>query len=204
MIKHIIFDFDGVILDSIPVKTEAFRTLFKSFPQDIIDTFIAYHLENGGKSRYLKIKYFFNTLLDQEISQEEIIHYAHTYSTLTKKELSKEKYIIQETLHFIQTQYKHYHMHIASGADENDLKSICNHLDLNQYFISIHGSPTPKSDIIKNLLCTYHYHKEETILIGDSINDFDAAQHNNITFYGFNNMQLSKKHKYIHDFGIFL
>lgn len=204
MIKHIIFDFDGVILDSIPVKTEAFRVLFQAFPKDTIDTFIAYHIKNGGTSRYVKIQYFFNTLLKQEISKEEILQYADTYSQLTKDALCKEQYVIKNTLAFIKKNYKKYTMHIASGADEHDLKHICTHLHLNDYFLSIHGSPTIKSDIVKQLLEEYSYKKEETILIGDSINDFDAAALNDITFYGFNNSTLRKNHKYIDDFEMFI
>ena len=59
MIKNIIFDFDGVVLDSVPVKTEAFIKLFQSYEKQHVDKLIEYHLKNGGKSRYLKIKYFY-------------------------------------------------------------------------------------------------------------------------------------------------
>ncbi|GAF78578.1 unnamed protein product, partial [marine sediment metagenome] len=33
MIKAIIFDFDGVIVESSDIKTEAFRELFQDYPQ---------------------------------------------------------------------------------------------------------------------------------------------------------------------------
>ena len=44
------------------------------------------------------------------------------------------------------------------------------------------------------------YKKEETILIGDSINDFEAAKNNYIKFYGYNNLDLKKTHNYIVSF----
>ena len=182
-IKNIIFDFDGVILDSIPVKTEAFRKLFQNYPQRIVDKFINFHLQNGGMSRYEKIKYFFNELLEEKISEEKVLEYANLYSKLTKQELTNEKYLIKEVVDFIRNNYAKYNMHIASGADENDLTYICDKLNLTKYFLSIKGSPTKKTDIVKNILIEYTYEKSKTILIGDSINDYYAALNNHIEFY---------------------
>jgi HAD superfamily hydrolase (TIGR01549 family) len=199
-LKNIIFDFDGVILDSVPVKTEAFRKLFEDFPSNKVNQLIEYHIENGGVSRYMKIKYFFENILNQSISKEDIQSYAKKYSELTKEELTNSRYTIKDTLNFIKDNYKKYKMHIASGADENDLKYICDKLDLTKYFLSINGSPMVKTKIVKNILNDYNYKKEETILIGDSINDYEAANINNIKFYGFNNKSLLNKFDYINTF----
>ena len=190
MIKNIIFDFDGVILDSVPVKTEAFRQLFEGFPKDEIEKLIEYHIQNGGKSRYVKIKYFFENILKTAISKEEIQQYADKYSILTKEELANEKYLIKEIIDFIKNNYRLYNMHIASGADEEDLKYICKKLQIDNYFISINGSPKEKKDIIKDIINKNNYKKDETILIGDSINDYEAAIYNGIQFFGYNNLNL--------------
>lgn len=200
MIKNIIFDFDGVILDSVPTKTEGFKKLFQNFSTDAVNKLVLYHELNGGKSRYVKIKYFFNELLHKNISEQEILEYANKYSEITKEELTNPKYIIEDTLNFIKRNHKKYEMHIASGADEEDLKYICGKLDLNQYFLSINGSPIIKSELIKNILDFNNYKTEETILIGDSINDYEAARENNTEFFGYNNINLSKHLNYIIDF----
>ena len=196
MIKNIIFDFDGVVLDSIPVKSEGFRKLFEDFPKNKVDELIEYHMYNGGMSRYKKIEYFFQKILGQEIKNKQILEYAEKYSEITKEELSQKKYLIDDSLYFIQKQYKKYNMHIASGADENDLKYICNRLDLEKYFLSIKGSPKVKSDIVSDILVSKNYRKKETVLIGDSINDYEAARDNGIIFYGYNNISLQNKPHY--------
>jgi HAD superfamily hydrolase (TIGR01549 family) len=194
--KNIIFDFDGVILDSVPVKTEAFRKLFEEFSDDRVEKLIEYHLLNGGKSRYIKIKYFFEEILFQNVSEDEILKYANRYSELTKEELTNPKYIIKDAIDFIKENYQKYNMHIASGADENDLKYICDKLELTSYFLSINGSPRNKYEIVKDILKNNKYNKKETILIGDSINDYVVAQKNQIAFYGYNNKLLSKYNDY--------
>ena len=197
MIKNIIFDFDGVILDSVPTKTEGFKKLFQNFSTDEVNKLVLYHELNGGKSRYVKIKYFFNELLHKDISEQEILEYANKYSEITKEELTNPKYIIEDTLNFIKTNHKKYEMHIASGADEEDLKYICEKLDLTKYFLSINGSPKIKSEIVKDILLDNRYDINETILIGDSVNDFDSAKDNGIDFFAYNNQKLKNHYKYI-------
>lgn len=197
MIKNIIFDFDGVILDSVPTKTEGFKKLFQNFSTDDVNKLVLYHELNGGKSRYVKIKYFFNELLHKDISEQEILEYANKYSEITKEELTNPKYIIEDTLNFIKTNHKKYEMHIASGADEEDLKYICEKLDLTKYFLSINGSPKIKSEIVKDILLDNSYDINETVLIGDSVNDFDSAKDNGIDFFAYNNQKLKSHYKYI-------
>lgn len=201
MIKNIIFDFDGVILDSVPTKTEGYKKLFQDFPSEVVDKLLEYHIQNGGISRYKKIKYFFNELLNQDISEDEILNYANRYSEITKEELTNPKYIIDDAVNFIKQNHKKYNMHIASGADENDLKYICDKLDLTRYFLSINGSPATKSEIVKDILEFNNYKKEETILIGDSVNDYEAANLNGIKFYGYNNPLLQNKYRYLNRIG---
>jgi len=201
LIKNIIFDFDGVILDSVPTKTEGYRVLFQDYPNELIEKMVQFHELNGGISRYIKIKYFFNELLNQDISEDEVLNYANKYSEITKEELTNPKYIIDDSVDFIKRNYQNYNMHIASGADENDLKYICDKLDLKKYFLSINGSPAKKYEIVKNILDFNNYTKEETILIGDSINDYEAANENEIVFYGYNNQVLKTKAKYLNKIG---
>lgn len=204
MIKNIIFDFDGVILDSVPTKTEAYAKLFQEFPSAKVEKLIEYHMQNGGISRYVKIKHFFEKILFQSVAENEILEYANRYSQLTINELLNDKYVIQEVLAFIKTHHYDCNLHIASGADENDLKLICDRLDLARYFKSVHGSPKPKSLLVKEIIELNDYDKTKTILIGDSVNDHAAAKENGIEFFGYNNAELKCASKfYIENFDAF-
>ncbi|WP_419770607.1 MAG: HAD-IA family hydrolase [Candidatus Marinarcus sp.] len=190
MIKNILFDFDGVILDSMPIRDFGFKEIFKDFDKDIVEKLLQYHRQNGGLSRYVKIRYFYEELLVQEISENRIQELAEEFSKIMKKELTNKQYIIDETYEFIKNNTTKYNLHIVSGSDEKELQYLCKELGLEKYFISINGSPTPKNEIVKKVLREYNYMLNETILIGDSINDFEAAKINNIDFYGFNNENL--------------
>lgn len=203
MIKNILWDFDGVIIDSMAIREYGFREIFKNFDKQSVDKLIQYHNNNGGLSRFHKIEYFFSNILKQNITQNEILQYADKFTTIMRQELINPKHLIIETVKFIKNNYKNYNFHIVSGSENNELNYLCKKLNLSQYFISIHGSPTIKNNLVLDLITNCKYNLNETILIGDSINDYEAAIANKIEFYGYNNKDLKNKAKiYIDNFDI--
>ncbi len=196
MIKNILFDFDGVILDSMPIRDYGFREILKGFPKETVEKLIEYHRENGGLSRFVKIRYFFEEILKTKITEEEVEQFAYNFSKIMKKELINKKYLISDSVDFIKKNYKKFNINIVSGSEEKELNYLCENLGIKDFFITIKGSPIPKTELVKNIIEKYNYKKEETILIGDSINDYNAAKENGIKFYGYNNNSLKKKSEY--------
>ena len=191
-IKTILWDFDGVILDSMAVWDWGFQEIFKKFSKDQVKALLDFHRENGGLSRYVKIRYFYETILNESITEEKVLEYAENFSVLMKKELTNRDNLILDAVAFIKANYEKYNFHIVSGSDQTELRFLCKALGLDSYFISIHGSPTPKKQLVKTLLDNHKYNKEYTCLIGDSMNDFEAANVNDIAFYGYNNVSLKE------------
>lgn len=204
MIKNILWDFDGVILDSMPVRDYGFRKIFEQYPQELVEQLIQYHQLNGGLSRFHKIKYFYNEILQKEIDEENIQKYAEKFSEVMRVELPKSRYLISESINFIKNNYQNYTFHIVSGSEQNELRFLCDKLSITQYFNSIQGSPIPKNDLVSNVLTTNNYLPKEAILIGDSINDYSAANINGLKFYGYNNPALKGLDEYIESFENFI
>ena len=192
MIKVVFWDFDGVILDSMPVRDIGFRKIFEQYPNDLVEQLIIYHRSNGGLSRFHKIKYFYNQILNKEISEDKIQQYADQFTLIMKEELTKKEYLVDQTIDFIKQNYQNAIFHIVSGSEQTELRYLCEQHGLSQYFKSIEGSPTPKNDLVKNILQREQYDPKTAILIGDSMNDHEAATINGIKFYGFNNSELIK------------
>lgn len=190
MIKNIFFDFDGVILESMSVRDFGFRKIFECYPSELVEKLIDYNNINGGLSRFHKIKYFYNEILMEDVSKEKIQKLAQSFSQIMKIELIKKKYIIEDTMNFIQTNNQKYIMHIVSGSEENELRYLCDQLEISKYFKSINGSPNHKNKLVKECIEKYIYDKSECVLIGDSINDYEAAKINEIIFVGYNNINL--------------
>ena len=59
-IKAIIFDYDGVIAESVNVKTEAFAEMYKPYGESILKKVVSHHEANGGISRFEKFRIYHN------------------------------------------------------------------------------------------------------------------------------------------------
>ncbi len=203
-IKNILWDFDGVILDSMAVRDYGFRAIFNDFDETKVERLIQFHKNNGGLSRYVKIRHFFEVILGEKISEKVVLQYANTFSTLMKERLCDKNNLIKETIDFIERHHKGYRFHIVSGSDGEELRYLCNCLKIDHFFFTIEGSPTPKNELVKDILFKNSYETENTCLIGDSINDYEAALVNNISFYGYNSNILKEKcENYINSFDTF-
>jgi len=192
MIKTILWDFDGVILDSMKIKGDGFLELFKEFAKKDIEKLYKFHFDNGGVSRFEKIRYFYSGILHQDIREEEVLKLAEEFGDIINKKLFDKNNLIEDSVSFIKANYTKYDFHIVSGAEHDELNEICRYFELSKYFITINGSPLKKEILIKNIFDNYMYKKEETILIGDAMTDYNAALKNGIKFYGYNNLELKK------------
>lgn len=190
MIKNILFDFDGVILNSMPIRDWGFVKLFESYPAKKVDLLVAYHKNNGGLSRYVKIRYFFNEILKKKISDKHVQVWADRFSSIVKERLCRRELLIMPTFDFVRNNFQRFNLHIVSGSDEKELREICKRIDIARFFRSIHGSPTPKTDLVAAIISDHVYEASKTVLIGDSVNDYDAAKNNSIRFFGYNNPEL--------------
>lgn len=200
MKKVVIFDFDGVILDSMPIKTYAFREIFRDFDADAVEKLAQFHIKNGGISRFVKIRYFFEDILGQNVGESDIKKYADKFSDIVTAELIKPKYLVIETMEFIESLYGQKRLFIASGAEENELKYLCMKFGIDGYFDGIFGSPAPKSELLRIIVDRSEADANDCAMIGDSINDYEAAVKNKIPFYGYNNKELRSIENYIDSF----
>ena len=179
--RVIFWDFDGVIKDSVPVKTEAFRKLFSSFGTGIVEKVVEHHLENGGVSRYKKISHYFKAYLKKNISQEELDHYSNKFSKLVVNEVINSPWIAGVELFLRGNEYNQDFI-LVTGTPQDEIEIILKHLNLTELFISIHGSPKEKTQMVSDSLKKYNYKRSDCILIGDSSTDLNAAYENNINF----------------------
>ncbi|MFN0729528.1 HAD family hydrolase [Polaribacter gochangensis] len=202
MIKEsiIIWDFDGVILNSNKIRDKGFEEVLKEFPENEVAELMSFHHKNGGLSRYVKFRYFFEKIRSEKISEEEVVKWAEKFSKIMLQLLADKSLIVEEVLEYVRKYYKTKTMHIVSASDQKELRAICAKIEIDKYFKSIHGSPTTKILNVNNLIYQNKYNTSEILLIGDSINDRDAAVSNNINFSGYNNDKLKEFGNYIQKF----
>jgi HAD superfamily hydrolase (TIGR01549 family) len=182
--KFIIFDFDGVIVDSLGVKTEAFGQLFSSYGRDIALKVKQYHLNNGGISRYEKFKYYYKSLLNKKINKSITRRLDKKYSDLVLTRVASAAYI-KGALEFIKKCNKDKKScFIISATPEKELRRIVKLKKIQPLFKIVLGSPKNKSDNLKYLLKKFSINSADVVYFGDAVSDFQAAKNNRICFIG--------------------
>ena len=113
MIRNIIFDFDGVILESVDIKTQAFAELFSEYP-DHLEDIIKHHKNNSGVSRYEKIKYYLNLIHKSEADNGTFQYYLKQFGKIISEKIKSAKgkniyyqyFLNSNTKSIIKLQYK--------------------------------------------------------------------------------------------------
>ena len=151
MIKAIIFDFDGVIADSIKIKTNAFAELYGLYGKAVVDKVIKHHQLNGGISRFEKFKYYHKEFLGVDLNEKDINELAEQFSELVIDKIVHAPYI-PGAEEYIKKNYNKYLLFISSGTPKKELVEICKQRGIVPYFKKIYGSPEEKSYHIKEIL----------------------------------------------------
>lgn len=184
--KAIIFDFDGVILDSVDVKTKAFKEMYSVFGDDVTQKVVEYHLLHGGISRYEKFKYFHKNFLNITLSNSEVNHMASEFSNIVFDKVCNSEYI-QGALEFLKYSHEKYLTFICTGTPEVEIKKILSAKKLSIYFNSVYGSPKTKVEIIKKIIIENKLNSSEILFIGDAMTDYNASRKTNLNFIGVRN-----------------
>ena len=179
--RTLIFDCDGVILNSNPIKTEAFYQAALPYGEDAARALREYHVRNGGIPRYHKFDWFLTEVIGQsEPNPEERQTLLDAYAKkVWDGMLSCE---VDEAIFELRKQTPHARWMVASGSDEQELREIFRLRGLNELFdAGIYGSPRTKEEIFAELAATNNL-LTPAVFLGDSRYDAQAAKSASFTF----------------------
>lgn len=182
MICLIILDFDGVILESVEVKTEAFRSLFSFFP-DHVDEIVQFHIDNGGMSRFDKFRYIYENILNEELTQSKFDELSHIFSEIVFEKVIKTPFV-PSAQEFLEKYSTIIPLYVVSATPENELQKIVKNRGLSQYFRKVFGAPRKKTACIQEILDFSGVTPDDVIFVGDARNDFEAARAVGVRFIG--------------------
>ena len=174
----IFWDFDGVIKDSVGVKTDAFEKLFSPFGINIVQKVRSHHESNCGMSRFDKLPIYLK-LTGQNPSL--INEYLDKFSELVKQKVVDSDWI-DGVLQYLQAHYNRQQFFIVTATPQQEIKDILIKLQIDSFFQDVIGSPVKKSDAIDFLLKKYKINFNKSIMIGDSMIDYESAILNKVPF----------------------
>lgn len=180
MITSLILDMDGVIIESVDIKTDAFRTLFSRWPGQV-DEIMSYHLRNMGISRYAKIRYFYENILHEPYHEEVGERMAQEFSAIVLQKV-KEAPLVPGIRRFLEERAGRYQVFVASGTPQDELSEIIYYRGMEDLFTEIYGAPETKAGIIEKILKKWNLGKKEVIFVGDAETDLEAARMTGVYF----------------------
>ena len=83
--QALFFDFDGVIAHSVGIKTVAFSKLYEDLGPTVQQEVVAYHLTNGGYSRFEKFRYFEREIVGREPDEATINRLSARFADMVKQ-----------------------------------------------------------------------------------------------------------------------
>jgi len=177
MIKTVIFDMDGVIVDTEPVHKYAYFKHFDELGIEVSEEMYASFTGNSTRNVFQRIKETFN--LEHEV--EDLI--------LRKRHLFNEAFDTKPDLELIEGVHnliKNLHENgmqliLASSASKSTIQRVFNRFDLHQYFThTVSGEDFPKSKphpaIFLHAASLSEAPKEHCIVIEDSTNGIQASK----------------------------
>jgi len=181
LIKNIIFDFDGVICESVDIKTDAFYEMYLPYGEEVALKVKEHHIANGGMSRYDKFRHYEKVFLDKILTDEKMENLSLTFSSHVKKKVISAPFV-KGALAFLKEHSQTYKCFIVSATPMDEIKEIVKEKNIEQYFQEVFGSPQNKTVWGKYILDTYNLQEKETLFIGDAMSDYNAATKNNMHF----------------------
>ena len=178
--RLIVFDCDGVIMNSNAVKTCAFGNSVKFLGQEAVNSFKNYHIQNGGISRYEKFKYFVDNIVpDLGITQNIDCEYLlKAYSREVSLNLLSCE--IDESIFNLRAANTSSWA-VASGSDQQELREIFFKRDLTKLFeLGVWGSPSSKQEIFNSQFSQFS--PSDILFLGDSFYDYQVSIEFNIDF----------------------
>ena len=185
--KTIVFDCDGVVLNSNAIKSEAFRIASQKWGAEASDALVSHHVQNGGISRHRKFNYFIDSILPfykpsalPGIDGPDLDELLTNYAQAVRSGLMT--CAVADKLKELRSKTPNATWCIVSGGDQSELREIFAQRNLDHMFDGgIYGSPTDKPEILlreikKRNICT------PAIFLGDSKYDFECAQALNLDF----------------------
>lgn len=181
MIKAVIFDFDGVLVESVDIKTEAFRKLFTREGTRVAEQVVAYHLRNTGVSRFDKFRYIYKEILKRPLSDEEFHRLCDGFARLVADAVVKTEYV-KGAREFLELFSASYACFVSSATPEDEIKEIIRLRRMDEFFQGIYGAPRKKTEIVKEILLSYELEPAQAVYVGDALSDYNAARENGVHF----------------------
>ena len=174
MIKCVVFDFDGTLVESNEIKRRVFYEVTKDIAgaEPVLDKLFS--IPDSG-DRY---NIFDALIKDLKLGQEvgiSAVYLSDLYTKICEHKISEAPEACGAFNTLTELKKIRVKMFVSSATPTNTLQRIIGMRGWNELFDGIMGSPDSKEDHLRSILFSNNYSLSEVIYIGDSEVDQKAA-----------------------------
>jgi HAD superfamily hydrolase (TIGR01549 family) len=181
MIKALILDFDGVIAESVDIKTKAFARLFAKESKSVLPRIIRYHLANAGVSRFEKFRHIYKRILKRNLGDSEFRRLCADFSCLVKEQVIAAPYV-RGAREFLDKYACRYRCYMLSATPRKEIEEIARAKKIRRFFKMVYGAPAKKQQVVKEIMRREGLRPCEVLYVGDALSDYEAARKNGVNF----------------------
>ncbi len=180
----VVFDFDGVLADSVEVKTEAFARLYEPYGADVVAQVISHHRNHGGMSRFEKFKFYHREFIGESLDEHGLVALADAFSSLVKQavvdapEIPGAKAALQNLCN------RGITCAVNSGTPQQEMIDIVKQRSWAEFFVKVYGAPASKKENLEKIIEDCAVTVGQTIFFGDARSDLEAAVSLKVDFIG--------------------
>lgn len=177
--RLVFWDFDGVIKESVEVKTAAFEELFLPHGVDVAVRVRAHHEANGGISRFQKMPLYLGWagVFDAAVVED----YCCRFADLVLQKVVDSPWVpgVRE---YLQAHYASQNFVLLTATPQAEIDHIIRILNIAGQFRQVFGAPTEKADAIAQVLTATGTSAHSALMVGDAETDLKAAEVNGVGF----------------------
>jgi phosphoglycolate phosphatase-like HAD superfamily hydrolase len=174
------WDFDGVVKESVGVKTEAYARLFEPFGVDVVSRVREHHERNGGMSRFDKIPLYLEWAGLPRMP-EDVARYCELFGAAVRQAVIDSAWV-PGVHRYLEANHERQCCVLVTATPQAEMQQILQALSISRWFREVHGAPTAKADAIAAVLSRWQCRREDSLVIGDSESDHKAAQATGVEF----------------------
>jgi phosphoglycolate phosphatase-like HAD superfamily hydrolase len=176
----VFWDFDGVIKDSVAVKSVGFEQLFLPYGAQIAARVRRHHEAHGGVSRFDKIPIYLGWA-GEAVTPVRVGEFCERFSALVLQAVVDSPWVpgVRE---YIQAHCGSQPFVLVTATPQVEMERILAALAIASCFRAVVGAPTPKAAAVGRTLAQFGCPPRCALVVGDSETDWHAAEANDVPF----------------------
>ena len=179
--RAIVFDFDGVIIESVGIKKQSYRQLFEEEFSGHLGKILAYQESRGGVTRRRQFEEIYESILREEPGPGRVDALEERYVGLMFERVISAS-LVPGAFDFLEKFHQRIDLFVASTTPEDELNHIVRERGLASFFKDVYGAPMRKAEALGLIARRVGCAPGEIVFIGDYPTDREAAESAGVPF----------------------